>query len=343
MPQPRVLVVFNEPSLPPDHPESESEHEILETIEQVEIVLGKRGFDVKQVGVLRDPGVLCSAVRDWQPTVVFNLFEGLPDWGETEAYCIGLLEWLRVPITGSTLAATCLTRDKELTKQLLRSADLPTADSFVVRELPVPTNPLGWPVIVKPGNQDASVGMDQGSVVSDTKALDARVRMLLEKYGPPILVEEYIAGREFCVGMFERPELVDLPIAEYEFHAPDGDPLWPIITYDGKWRPGTPDYETSPMRFPAENVPPELRARMIEVAHRAFRLFGCRDYARLDFRVKPTGEPCVLEINANPGLNPEAGFALGLQSMGLTWETLVNQLVDNALARGRAGILDPAR
>ena len=90
------------------------------------------------------------------------------------------------------------------------------------------------------------------------------------------------------------------------------------------------------MRFPATNVPAELAERLIDISKRAYQLFGCRDYARLDFRVRPPADPFVLEINANPGLNPEAGFALGLKSMGLTWESLVYRLVDNALARGEA-------
>jgi D-alanine-D-alanine ligase len=195
---------------------------------------------------------------------------------------------------------------------------------------------LTWPVIVKPGNQDASVGMDQGSVVTSQAALEVRVAMLLERYGPPVLVEEYIAGREFCVGLFERPELVALPMAEYEFLTTDDAGVWPIITYEGKWKPGTQDYEMSPMRFPALNVPPELADRVRTIALEAYRLFDCRDYARLDFRVRPPADPFILEINSNPGLSPEAGFAIGLESMGLTWASLVEQLVENALRRGRS-------
>jgi D-alanine-D-alanine ligase len=328
----RVLIIYNEPSLPADHPDSYSECEVLETVAQVERVLGNAKFGVRRLGIGRDPAPLIETVRRDRPDVVFNLYEGLADWGDTEIYCISLLEWLRVPFTGCPLRATCLSRDKALTKDLLRSAGLPTAQSIVIHRLPVPQCRLRWPVIVKPANQDASVGIAQDSVVETQSTLEARVALMLERYGPPVLVEEYIAGREFCVGLFERPELTFLPIAEYEFRALDG--VWPIITYEGKWTEGTRDYDMSPMKFPAENVSPQLAERLRDVADRTYRLFGCRDYARLDFRVNDAGEPFVLELNTNPGLNPEAGFALGLQSMGLSWDSLVLQLVRNALGRG---------
>jgi len=327
----RVLIIYNEPSLPDDHPDAYSEREVLETVAQVEHVLGEASYTVAKLGLSRDPAPLVEAIRRERPDVVFNLYEGLADWGDTEIYCIGVIEWLRVPFTGCPLRATCLSRDKALTKDLLRSAGLPTANSLLVQHLPVPDCRLRWPVIVKPANQDASVGIEQDSVVQTQSALDARVALMLERYGGPVLIEEYIAGREFCVGLFERPHLTLLPIAEYEFRTLDG--VWPIITYEGKWSEGTRDYDMSPMKFPAENVSPQLAERLSDVAERTYRLFGCRDYARLDFRVNEAGESFVLELNTNPGLNPEAGFALGLQSMGLTWASLVLQLVQNALGR----------
>jgi D-alanine-D-alanine ligase len=327
----RVAILYNEPSLPPDHPDAYSEREVLETVAQVAHVLGQTNCLVSKLGLSRDPAPLIETVRRDRPDVVFNLFEGLADWGDTEIYCIGLLEWLRVPFTGCPLRATCLSRDKALTKDLLRSAGLPTANSMLIHGLPVPECRLQWPVIVKPANQDASVGIEQDSVVQTQAALQSRVAQMLDRYGPPILIEEYIGGREFCVGLYERPELTCMPIAEYEFRSIDG--VWPIITYEGKWTEGSRDYDMSTMKFPAKNVSPPLAERLRNVAERTYRLFGCRDYARLDFRVNDAGEPFVLELNTNPGLNPEAGFALGLQSMGLTWASLVLQLVQNALAR----------
>src|SRR5260370_32024489 len=108
-------------------------------------------------------------------------------------------------------------RRKHVTKFLLQGAGLPTAPFFVVEEMPAPENPLGWPVIVKPANQDASVGLDQGSVVSDQERLARRVAQLLERYGPPVLVEQFVPGRELNVGLIEAPDLRVLPISEILF------------------------------------------------------------------------------------------------------------------------------
>jgi D-alanine-D-alanine ligase len=329
----RVLVLYNEPVLPAGHPFAESEHEILETVEAVSDHLSRTGHDVCRLGVNHDPDVLVAGLREQRPDVVFNLFEGTGDRGGTEAYAAGVLEWLDIPFTGCPFATLCLAHRKHLTKQLLRGAGLPTPDFFVVDALPVPRCPLPWPVIVKPAEQDASVGLDQGSVVTDQKALAVRVAQLLEEYGPPVLVEEFVPGREFNVGVVEAPELRVLPVSEILF-VKNEPGYWPIVTYDAKWRPGTPDYEATPPRYPAD-VGPRLARRLEKLAARAFRLLGCRDYARVDFRVSRGGKPTILEVNPNPDFNPVAGLSGGLQAAGLTHEQLTLTLVRNALARAQ--------
>src|SRR5262249_23044471 len=155
--------------------------------------------------------------RKARPDVVFNLFEGLPDWGDTEAYCVGLLEWLGIPYTGCPIQPILLARNKPLAKKLFRGARLPTPDYFLIDEVPVLECPFDWPVSVKPSDQDASVGVDQAGVVTSREALSGRGAYRLDQYGPPVLAEEYIPGREFCVGMVEAPDLRCLPIAEMAF------------------------------------------------------------------------------------------------------------------------------
>lgn len=329
---PRVLVLHNEPVLPADHSDFESEHEVLHTAEEVAGHLKAAGFRVSRLGVSKDPGVLLTGLREHRPDAVFNLFEGTATHGNTEAYVAGLLDWLGVPFTGSPFHTLCLARDKQRTKHLFRGAGLPTPEFFVVQEPLVPDCPLAWPVIVKPALEDASVGLDQGSVVTNQADLEERVRYVLTQYGPPVLVEEFIRGRELNVALIEAPELQALPISEVLFT--DEDPsYWPIVTYDAKWRPGSRDYEATPPRYPAK-VSPALQRRLEELAARAFHLLGCRDYARVDFRVRPPGRPYLLEVNPNPDFNPTAGLSGGLTSAGLTHAKFTVLLVRAALARG---------
>src|SRR6202035_1220730 len=125
---------------------------------------------------------LLDGLRRRRPDVVFNLFEGTADHGTTEAYVAGLLDWLHLPFTGSPFHTLCLARSKHLTKHLFQGAGLPTPEFFIVEDLPTPPCRLEWPVIVKPAQQDASVGLDQGSVVTDQERLDARVACLLRNY-----------------------------------------------------------------------------------------------------------------------------------------------------------------
>lgn len=326
-----VLVLYNQPVLPLDHADAESEHEIINTADTVCGHLRSAGFMVSQLGIARDPEILLAGLRGQRPDVVFNLFEGLADHCETEAVAAGLLDWLDIPYTGCPFQTLVVARDKARTKHLLRGAGLPTPGFLVVDEMPVPPCDLEWPVIVKPAGQDASIGLDQGSVVTDQERLEARVAYLLESYGPPVLVEQFIRGREFNVALIEAPDLRVLPPSEILFVETDPD-YWPIVTYDAKWKPGSRDYEATPPRYPA-NVTARLAEKLGGLAKRAFRLLGCRDYARVDFRVRGS-RPYILEVNPNPCFAPEAGLDGGLQSAGITHAEFTVGLVQAAFARG---------
>jgi D-alanine-D-alanine ligase len=327
----RVLVLYNKPVLPANHPDAASEREVLHAVDAVSTALVQAGFKVSRLGMGHDPAALIAGLRAEKPTVVFNLFEGTGDDANTETYVAGLLEWLDIPFTGSPSRTLVVARNKHWTKSLLRGAGLPTPDALVVDGLPIADFSLNWPVIVKPATQDASVGLDQGSVVTNLTSLEKRVALLLESYGPPVLVEEFINGRELNVALIEVPDLVTLPISEILFT--DKDPeYWPIVTYDAKWAPESRDFQATPSRHPA-NVSPRLARRVTALARQAFRLLGCRDYARVDFRVRSSGKPYILEINPNPDLSPAAGFTGGVTSAGIMYAQFIVDLVKTALAR----------
>src|SRR5438132_778451 len=188
---PRVLILYNKPVLRAGHPDAASEYDVLHTVDTVSATLVQAGFKVSRLGLKHDPADLLARLRAEKPNVVFNLYEGTGDDGNTEAYVAGLLEWLELPFTGSPFQTLVLARNKHLAKSLFRGAGIPTPEALIVDSLPIAGFSLNWPVIVKPATQDASVGLDQGSVVTNSQRLEQRVASLLESYGPPVLVEEF--------------------------------------------------------------------------------------------------------------------------------------------------------
>ncbi|MBO0700231.1 MAG: hypothetical protein J2P46_17660 [Zavarzinella sp.] len=328
---PRVLIVYNQPVLPPGHPDFLSENDILETVEEVAKVLPTDQFEVDRLGYARDPRVLIDKVRAWQPDVVFNLFEGEADRTETEVYHAALLEWAGVPFTGSPSFALALGRDKVRTKHLLRGAGLATAAFQVVESQGAPPWPHRWPAIVKPACQDASVGIDQGSVVKTQPELDARVAHVFKKYGGPVLVEEFIPGREFHVHVIDDADgqPVVLPPTEIRFEAGPG--YWPIYTFEGKWNEQSVEYKSTPYDTAVE-LPSPVREQVADICTAAYRLIGMRDYGRVDLRVTPEGKAYVLEANPNPYLNNLA-LVEGLKRAGRSYGEFVQMMVRRALTR----------
>jgi D-alanine-D-alanine ligase len=337
----RILVLYNHPTLAADHPESLSEHSVVEHAEHVEKVLRLAGFRTILVGLKEDPRHLVKTIDRYRPDAVFNLYEGSYSNGETEAFVAGIMEWLEIPFTGSPFRALSVALAKHVTKQLLRGAGLPTPDFFVVEKMPVPRSPIAWPVIVKPACHDASAGLDQESVVTSQARLVNRVEFILTQYGPPVLVEEFIPGRELNVALLETSELRVLPPAEIAFQKKSRS--WPILTYAGKWNTTSQDFLETPARCPAE-IPWRLRQRVEELARRAFLQVGCRDYARVDFRVRHNGKPYILEVNPNPDISACAGFARCLNADGIALEDFFIHVAQSALLRqanGKSGATSP--
>ncbi len=330
----RVLLLYNQPVLLKDHPDYESEFEIIETVDIIYGVLNGGGFELSKLGIGNDLRPLLRELRTNPPDVVFNLFEGLADRPFTETVVAGLLEWFDIPFTGCPSESLALARDKQKSKCMMQGAGLPTAPFFSVDRLPVPECPLPWPVIVKPVAQDASVGIEQASVVADQEQLNARAAHIVSRFGSA-LVEQFIRGREILVSLIEKPfhsagprELEALPFAEIVFTDPK---IWPIYSYDAKWMPTSPEHMTSPLKV-GVTVKPEWCESILHIARRAYRLLGCRDYARVDFRLTDAGEPFVLEVNPNPYINSVVVID-GLKAMGHSHAEFVRGLVTAALAR----------
>src|SRR2546422_765885 len=233
--------------------------------------------------------------------LVFNLCEGVHGKSEWEEHVVGTLEFAGIPITGASLWTLAACRRKPVANALLQQAGIPIPRWTVAQGKIEDDFPL--PAIVKPASEDASAGLDRGSVVSDRKALRARVAAMTEQFDE-VLVQEYVGGREFNVGFVGNRVL---PIAEIDFsRMPEG--AWPILTYAGKWELGSADDLGSAPVCPAA-IPQKLADRLIRIAELAWRTMQGKGYGRVDLRVDDHGRPWVLEVNPNPHLNDDAGLS----------------------------------
>jgi D-alanine-D-alanine ligase len=190
---------------------------------------------------------------------------------------------------------------------------------------------LRFPLIIKPNAEDASLGVYPDSVVRDEESLRRQLRRCLDNYRQPALVEAFIDGREFNVAVMENGEARALPVSEIDFSAMPKD-LPRILGYDAKWFEDHPLYQKTPPVCPAP-IDEELRARIQGLAVAAFRTLGCRDYARVDFRMDAKGRPFILEVNPNPDISSNAGYARALNAGGVAYASFWGAMIENALRR----------
>lgn len=330
--RPRVAVLYNAPVLPADHPDHASEAGVVAVARSVSEALKAHGFRPFALAARPPAQRLVRSLVRKKPDVVFNLVEGFGGHSGGEALVTSLLEMLELPYTGCPPEAQGLCRSKGRTKGLLRGSGLPTAPSWVFEPGdPLPIEPWPGHVIVKPDCEDASLGIDQGSVVVTPLSLPFRIDKVREAHGPRVIVEQYLPGPEYNVGVVALPIPAALPVAEIVYRPSEG--RWPILTYAAKWDVGSAEDVESRPRCPAE-IDPGLAHRLGKLAEAAFRACGCRDYARVDFRLDPSGQPMILEVNPNPDLDPGAGVARAIAASGREWPEFVASLARRALGRG---------
>jgi len=188
-------------------------------------------------------------------------------------------------------------------------------------------------------SEDASVGIEQSSVATSQKQFNERVAFVLEKYGPPVLAERYIAGREFHVHMIEDAESrgvpLVLPLAEIAFSRTVPG-RWDVYTFTAKWDENSDEYRTAPLKAPVE-IPAADFERLKAIAQRSYAAMLCRDYARIDVRMDEEGTFYILEMNPNPYLNSLA-LVNGLTAIGRTHEHQVVAMAKAAIARGNRDV-----
>ncbi len=283
-------------------------------------------------------GDLYRKLVDANADIVFNVAEGLR--GESrEAHLPALCEMLGIPYTGSGVwtLATCL--DKARTKEILTYYGIETASFQVLRTPAAPLDVrLRFPLIVKLLHEGSSMGLSRDSVVNDEVALRRQVAALWQTYREPLLIEEFIRGREFTVGVLGNGTPTVLPIAEYVFGDPYGivlfepdDPVAEAMAAErGGSLPAFPRLHTTVC--PAA-IDCELEQRIRDTALRVYMALGLRDWGRMEMRLGPDGRLYVLDVNPIAGIDPSYTLPRQARAAGMSYADLVNTILNHALAR----------
>ncbi|MGE5187236.1 MAG: D-alanine--D-alanine ligase family protein [Acidobacteriota bacterium] len=314
---------------------------VAEEIELIEESVREGGHDVKAINIEDNFANLMTALDRERPDVIVNLVEFFHDDLEHEMHVPALYELLGISYTGNRPLALALCQKKPHAKALLQAAGLPVPRGIVVEKGKAPAVlPIKYPLIVKPAYDDASGGIDAGSVVRDRKALDARVNLVVGEHKMPALIEEFIEGREIHCAILGNDPPEPLPLFEMKFKEGgvdnEGRALPGIITYRAKWDPYSKDYYAMESKCPVDDLEPEVVKHVQDVAVRAYKALGCRDYARVDMRLEDkTGEPYILEVNPNPDLADGCAFAQCVRASGRTYGQAIQQIVGFALDRAR--------
>lgn len=327
----RVLVAYNADWLVTD---VRANSDVVAMAVGVRSALERRGFSAELLAVSgEDVCEVVQRVRSHRPDLVFNLCESLLRDARHEPVLPALLDLYGIPYTGSAPLALGIALRKSRTKELMRARGVPTPEAVAIvpGESADAALALGFPVIVKPGREDASIGIEAGSVVRTPEALADRVRRIHDEFRQEALVERFIDGRELYVTVLGNGAASRaLPIHEIDFaHLPAALPR--IVTYNGKWSEQHEEYVgTKPV---LALLTPEQQRRCEAAARAALTAVGVRDYGRCDIRLTADDTPYVIDVNPNCDISEDAGVARAARAAGLDYPALIASIAEAALAR----------
>jgi D-alanine-D-alanine ligase len=337
-----------------DHPKPEgvppdafSDFDHIETIDKIRAALETDGHSTLFIQADRE---LPFALRDAQPDICFNIAEGLGG-DAREAQVPALLEMLGIPYTGSRVLTNGISLDKTLTKRIWRDRRLPVApfQEFVAGDEALRPE-LNFPLFVKPAREGTGMGVDMKAIVNNEKELRERAQYIINVYQQPALVETFLPGREFTVGILGRADS-KLYSRHPEWYEKDGFHRFPVLELDSS-RSVTPwvygleakskdvGADGSPGYFCPADIEPELEKKLKYFALRAHQLLNTLDVSRTDIRLDAEGNPRVMEINTLPGLTPDySDLCLQAKAEGIRYEDLVLDIL--YLGASRWGMLEP--
>jgi D-alanine-D-alanine ligase len=326
----RLAVVYNEPNASRynrNH-EEKAVYGVLEAVKAVKESLLESGHDVVLLPLKPPFKTAGKKLASLKVDVVFNLFEGFCGEPATEALVPEALEELGLPYTGCPGPVLRLALDKAKVKMLLQGAGIPTPDFQLLNPEMLTNFRLDFPCIVKPYAEDASHGINADSVVNDNNSLERQIKLIAASYGNAALVERFIGGREFNATVTGGATTTVLPVSEIVFSLPPEVPR--ILSFAAKWEPESAYFRGTGVVCPAEIGQTE-REHIAGTALAAFKLLGCRGYARVDMRLDEEGRVNVIEVNPNPDISPDSGAARQARAAGMNYTQFIDMIVKMAL------------
>jgi D-alanine-D-alanine ligase len=287
---------------------------------------------------LDDHARLFERLASEPPDLVVNFCDtGFRNVATEELHVPALLEMLGVPYTGASPACMAICYDKQIVRLLAATLGVPVPHEICLAPgEALPEQAELYPALIKPNQADGSVGITKDAVVHSRAEAERYVAWLRRELpGRAILVQEYLPGPEYGVGLIGNPDsrLEALPVLEVDFtRLPAG--LVPILSFESKALPDSPYWNE--IRFRRAEADPELLARMVGHAKRLFARLGCRDYGRFDFRCAGDGEPRLLEVNPNPAWANDGKLAFMAGFADIAYPDMLKMILEAALARTRA-------
>lgn len=310
------------------------DQETLTQVNSVSDALKQLGYTSVAVPFVLDFEQLKTTLNRHKPKLVFNLVESIHGRSDFCHLVPLWLEELKLPYTGGRASSLLLCSDKLFAKKIFKTANIPSPSYITAFDLTDNQFPENGPYIIKSAREDGSLGIDQSSVVNDHASFTSIINDRQQRFGGEWFAERYIAGRELNIGLLASPKGPEiLPIAEIEFLQYSAD-QFTIVDYAAKWHVDSKEYKNTPSRF--NHFKAELLKELNQVALNCWHTFSVTSCARVDVRVDEYGKPWVLELNINPSLAPDAGFAGAAARAGLEYPRLIERIVNDALTRGQS-------
>lgn len=313
--------------------------DVAHAAQHVARALAARGHFALVQGIDRDEiSDFVRRLRQDPPDLVYNLVESLAGEDRHQTVIPSLLELLEIPYTGSgpLCLGTCV--NKHQTKQLLSAASVPTPRGTLLPAMPRPRaedltaiQSIGYPLFLKLALEDGSIGISNASIVQNDDEFLTQLEHLRSRYRQPILAEQFIDGRELYVALLGSTTPRILPLQEMDFSKLASDQPR-IVSQDSKWNQQAKEYHAI-TSVAAAHMPASVRARIEEVAQRAFASLDVWDYGRCDIRLSKSGTPYVIDVNPNCDLSDGAGYSRAGALAGLSYDRLIEEIALSALQR----------